>query len=186
MDFKSFVTQQSAQFKAWADQVREPAKRPKLAAARRKCLCFDFFDLNREFGLMHIRIPSWFSLTIPISVNGHDWLARQMTKRVKPRVKGNWVKMPCCLETDTDKFRCLRRVETMTNQPSEFKSVSAGETERCRGKALAPASERRGEHGPFCRDRPCHERSLLEGSVGNGGRGRRALATGVPAPKDKT
>ena len=72
MDFKSLVTQQSARFKAWADQVREPAKRPKLAAARRKCLCFDFFDLDWEFGLMHIRSQSWFPLTIPISVNGHD------------------------------------------------------------------------------------------------------------------
>ena len=56
-------------------------KRPQLAAARRKCLCFDFDDLDREFGLMHVRIQSWFPLTIQIYVNGHDWLARQMTKR---------------------------------------------------------------------------------------------------------
>jgi hypothetical protein len=56
-------------------------QRPKLQAARRKCLCFYFYYLDREFGLMHVRIQSWFPLTIQIYVNGHDWLARQMTKK---------------------------------------------------------------------------------------------------------
>ena len=130
MDFKRFVTEQSARFKKLANDLCEQAgrphrflrgrekkeplvqqmirkekltaglvcvlsavepcqsfvvvpgeKRPQLAAARRKCLCFYFYYLDREFGLMHVRIQSWFPLTIQIDVNGHDWLARQMTKR---------------------------------------------------------------------------------------------------------
>lgn len=130
MDFKRFVTDQSARFKKLANAVCEKAgrphrylrgrekkeplgqkmirqepltaglvcvlsavepcqsfvvvpgeKRPQLQAARRKCLCFYFYYLDREFGLMHVRIQSWFPLTIQIYVNGHDGLARQMTKR---------------------------------------------------------------------------------------------------------
>ncbi|MBI5760935.1 MAG: hypothetical protein HZA46_20625 [Planctomycetales bacterium] len=130
MEFKRFVTDQSARFKKLANEVCEQAgrphwylrasekkeklvqkmirqekltaglvcvlsavepcqsfvvvpgeKRPRLQAARRKCLCFYFYYLDREFGLMHVRIQSWFPLTMQIYVNGHDWLARQMTQR---------------------------------------------------------------------------------------------------------
>ena len=34
-----------------------------------------------EFGLMHVRIQTWFPLTIQVYVNGHDWLARQLQTR---------------------------------------------------------------------------------------------------------
>ena len=56
-------------------------KRPRLQAETRQCLCYDFYFPDREFGLMHVRIQSWFPLTIQVGVNGHEWLARQMTKR---------------------------------------------------------------------------------------------------------
>lgn len=41
-------------------------RRPRLQAARRKCLFFHFYYLDREFGLMHIRLQSWFPFTIQI------------------------------------------------------------------------------------------------------------------------
>ena len=310
MDFKRFVTEQSARFKKLANDVCEKAgrphlylrgrdkkeplvqkmirkeklteglvcvlsavetcqsfvvvpgeKRPQLQSARRKCLCFYFYYLDREFGLMHVRIASWFPLPIQIYVNGHDWLARQMTKRglaykqvdnafvelgdpkaaqkladkfvdlpwprlldvfarrvnplladvlkgagyygvmdqaefatdvlfpdgptlkplfeswlkqatncfsaedvltflgrklhgnflgevltdfkrraqgarVKHRVKGNWVKMPCCLEAG--KFRRILRVETVINQPSEFKVFRMGKRNGVEGRHWLP------------------------------------------------
>jgi hypothetical protein len=58
--------------------------RPRLVNATRKCLCFYFPDsilktgIDREFGLMHVRIQSWFPLVIQVCLNGHEWLARKM------------------------------------------------------------------------------------------------------------
>ena len=46
--------------------------------------------------------------------------------------------MPCCLETDTDKFRCLLRVETVTNQPSEFKVFRPGKRNGVEGRHWLP------------------------------------------------
>jgi hypothetical protein len=64
--------------------VRPGQGRPHLEPARRKCLTFYFYFLDAEFGLMHVRIPSWFPLTIQVCLNGHDWLSRQMTARNIP------------------------------------------------------------------------------------------------------
>ena len=52
--------------------------RPHLVSARRKCLCLYFYFIHREFGFMHVRIPTWFPFTIQVYLNGHEWLARKM------------------------------------------------------------------------------------------------------------
>jgi len=54
--------------------------RPRLVSARRKCLAFYFYFLDREMGLMHVRIQSWFPLTIQVCVNGHELLARKLDR----------------------------------------------------------------------------------------------------------
>jgi hypothetical protein len=53
-------------------------KRPRLVSATRKCLFYYFYFLDREFGLMHIKLQSWFPFTVQIYVNGHEWLARKL------------------------------------------------------------------------------------------------------------
>lgn len=53
--------------------------RPRLVNAGRKCLCLYFYYLDREFGLMHIRLPTWFPFPIQVCLNGHDWLDRKLT-----------------------------------------------------------------------------------------------------------
>ena len=55
-------------------------KRPKLVNATRKCLCYYFYFMDRDFGQMHVRIQSWFPLVIQICLNGHEWLARKLDK----------------------------------------------------------------------------------------------------------
>jgi hypothetical protein len=52
--------------------------RPLLKNAMRKCLCYYAYILDNEFGLLHVRIQTWFPFTIQICMNGHDWLARRM------------------------------------------------------------------------------------------------------------
>ena len=52
--------------------------RPRLVNAPRKCLCFYYYVMDREFGLMYVRIQAWFPLVIQIGLNGHEWLAKKM------------------------------------------------------------------------------------------------------------
>jgi hypothetical protein len=52
--------------------------RPRLAFARRPQRVLYFYFLDPEFGLIHLRLQTWFPFTMQVYVNGHDWLARQM------------------------------------------------------------------------------------------------------------
>ena len=52
----------------------------ELVARERKCLHLYFYLVNRDFGLMHIRLQTWLPLTIQVCVNGREWLARQMKR----------------------------------------------------------------------------------------------------------
>jgi len=52
--------------------------RPRLIFSRRPQRVLYFYSLDAEFGLMYVRLQTWFPYTIQVYVNGHDWLARQM------------------------------------------------------------------------------------------------------------
>jgi hypothetical protein len=51
-----------------------------VASARRQCLYLYFYFLDRDFGLMHVRLQTWFPLQIQVDVNGHEWLARTLAR----------------------------------------------------------------------------------------------------------
>ena len=53
-------------------------KQLNLVGRRRKCLHFYFYWLDRNYGLMHLRLQTWAPFTIQICINGREWLARQM------------------------------------------------------------------------------------------------------------
>ena len=55
-------------------------KRPQLVAARRTCLCLYFYYIDPRFGLMHIRLQTWFPMSVQIYINGHEYLARQLDR----------------------------------------------------------------------------------------------------------
>jgi hypothetical protein len=55
--------------------------RPRLAFRRRPHRVLYFYFLDADFGLMHVRLQTWFPYAIQVYVNGHDWLARQMLQR---------------------------------------------------------------------------------------------------------
>jgi hypothetical protein len=52
-----------------------------LQAGIRKCLHFYYYWMDRDFGLMHARLQTWFPLSITVCLNGRAWLARQMDRR---------------------------------------------------------------------------------------------------------
>jgi len=56
------------------------ARKVFVVPQRRKCLHLYFYYVDREFGLMHVRLQSWLPFTIQVCVNGREWLARQMNR----------------------------------------------------------------------------------------------------------
>jgi hypothetical protein len=48
--------------------------------SRRKCLFLYYYFMDREFGLIHVRIQTWFPMQRQVYVNGHEWLARKLTR----------------------------------------------------------------------------------------------------------
>ena len=52
--------------------------RPVLT--RSKCLHLYFYHQHPIFGLIHLRLQTWFPFQIEICLNGREWLARQMDR----------------------------------------------------------------------------------------------------------
>jgi len=46
-----------------------------------KCLHIYFYVQHPRFGLLHLRLQTWFPFLIHICLNGHEWLARQMDEK---------------------------------------------------------------------------------------------------------
>ena len=52
----------------------------EFRVANGKCQHFYFYHLHAEFGLMHLRLQSWFPFQVQICLNGREWLSRQMDR----------------------------------------------------------------------------------------------------------
>ncbi|MCL2624979.1 MAG: hypothetical protein FWD31_15050 [Planctomycetaceae bacterium] len=52
--------------------------KPKLVNAPRKQRCLYFYFNDRQLGMIHVRLQTWFPMTVQICVNGHEILARKM------------------------------------------------------------------------------------------------------------
>ena len=53
--------------------------RPFVQSAKRKCLALYFYFIDADFGLIHVRLQTWFPMEIQVYLNGHEWLARKLT-----------------------------------------------------------------------------------------------------------
>ncbi len=51
-----------------------------IQPARRKCLFLYYYFMDPEFGLIHVRIQTWFPLQLQVYLNGHEWLARKLAR----------------------------------------------------------------------------------------------------------
>jgi len=59
-------------------KLAQGAHRPWLYYAKRPQRVLYYYFLDPDFGLMHIRVQTFFPFTIQVYVNGHEWLAPQM------------------------------------------------------------------------------------------------------------
>lgn len=65
---------------SYAIRKDRESKKLKLIPARRKCLHFYFYFIDRESGFMPVRLQSWFPFPMQVCINGREWLAREMDK----------------------------------------------------------------------------------------------------------
>jgi hypothetical protein len=52
--------------------------RPVVKTDLRRCLVLYYYFMDREFGLMHVKVQTWCPFTVQVYVNGHEWLARKL------------------------------------------------------------------------------------------------------------
>jgi hypothetical protein len=62
-------------------RVRFTPDGPKPGTDFRVCLVIYYYWLDRDFGLMHLKIQTWFPFTMQVYVNGHEWLMRKLRAR---------------------------------------------------------------------------------------------------------
>lgn len=49
-----------------------------LKAKEGKCLHYYFYFLHPQYGLLHLRLQTWFPFTVTVCLNGRQWLAQQL------------------------------------------------------------------------------------------------------------
>ena len=87
------------------------SKHLQLVSKERKCLHLYFYYLDREFGLMHVRLQSWLPFTIQVCVNGREWLARQMD-----RAGISYQQRDNCFSYIADPQRAQQLMDRLTNR----------------------------------------------------------------------
>ena len=55
-------------------------KKLDLVLQPSRCTHLYHYFLHPQFGLMHVRVQTWFPFTVDICLNGRQWFARQMTR----------------------------------------------------------------------------------------------------------
>lgn len=55
-------------------------KRLLLVPAQRKCLYLYFYFMDREFGMIHVRLQTWLPMSIQVCLNGREYLARRLDR----------------------------------------------------------------------------------------------------------
>ncbi|SRR5713101_944708 len=52
-----------------------------VQSTRRKCLQLYYYFVDRELGLIHVKLQTWFPFQMQVYLNGHEWLARRLDRR---------------------------------------------------------------------------------------------------------
>jgi len=52
--------------------------KPFVKGVKRKCLAIYYYFMDKDFGLIHVRLQTWFPMVMQVYVNGQEWLARKL------------------------------------------------------------------------------------------------------------
>lgn len=62
-------------YKPWHDKK---SHKTFLKPHRGRCLHYYFYFIDEEFGLCHVRVPTWAPFRVQVYFNGHQWLAAKL------------------------------------------------------------------------------------------------------------
>ena len=64
----------------WSYEIyrNRETRKLELRSKWRKGLHYDHYVIDPKLGFMHVRLPTWFPFSVPVCLNGREWLARQM------------------------------------------------------------------------------------------------------------
>jgi hypothetical protein len=62
------------------DPQRPRVQEIEIGPAKRKCLHYYFYYVDRAFGPMHVRLESWLPFSAQVYVNGREYLARRLER----------------------------------------------------------------------------------------------------------
>jgi hypothetical protein len=70
--------------------------RPYLRPDYRRCTVVYYYFLDADWGLVHVKVQTWFPLTAQVYLNGHEWLARRLDRHGVPyqRLDNAFVALP--------------------------------------------------------------------------------------------
>jgi hypothetical protein len=83
----------------------------QVVPAQRKCLHLYFYFVDREFGLMHVRLQTWLPFTIQVCLNGREYLARCMD-----RAGMKYEKRDNCFASIEDLPRAQKMLDRLTER----------------------------------------------------------------------
>ena len=66
-----------ATYQSWHDKA---SGRTHLRPDTTKCLHYYFYWMDRELGLIHVRVPTYCPFRLQVYCNGHSWLARRLAR----------------------------------------------------------------------------------------------------------
>jgi len=66
-----------ATYQPWHDK---PSGRTFLRPDTTKCLHYYFYWMDRELGLIYVRVPTYCPFRLQVYCNGHSWLAKRLTR----------------------------------------------------------------------------------------------------------
>jgi hypothetical protein len=76
--------------RTWQVRGDRAEKKLRLELGWGKCIHLYFYLMHEVFGLMHLRLQTWFPFLVHACWNGREWLARQLTAaRIKFRREDN-------------------------------------------------------------------------------------------------
>ena len=108
----------------WSFDIRRnrELKKLELVSRYRKCLHIYHYFQDRRFGLMHMRLQTWFPFTLWCCVNGREWLARQLDEQ-----KIGYVKRDNCLVAVDDMRRAqeLADEQVLSDWPALLNPIAA-------------------------------------------------------------
>ena len=97
--------------------VRRDREQKKLVLRldQGKCLHYYFYFLHEQWGLMHLRLQTWFPFALHVCVNGRHWLGRQLDQ-----ANIDYVQRENCFSwiADVDQAQRLARAQLHSHWPT--------------------------------------------------------------------